>query len=458
MSGATAGAGTEPEANGPGAATSSGAAPAPGTNGAGATASSGSAPAPDPSAAPHEDIDVALESRAVFGSWADRPEGALRSLGAARAVLRELLAEAGLPAAGVPTVVVTGSKGKGQAATTAAAHLTGAGLRSGLVTSPGILSNLDRFALDGEPLPAGTYNRWLAALERAVRAAGVPAGQYLAPTGLFTVLGHAMLAAEGADVVVHEAGLGGARDEVSLFDPLAVGLTSVLREHLDIFGPTLEHVAREKFGLVHGPAPVLSVPQEEGVAPLLESVCARHGAPLRLTARGPFARQNAEAGRLAAEAAARALGARPSAAGVVLERPGRGQVYRTASGRRVMVDACIDPAGWEVALERAREAFGAVPPVWWSLPATKGVEELADWLDARGVEHRFVALESGHLDYRLPEGLRQRLRPVPLEQMLERLGERAEDDDAVLAAGTISFGTAVLRSLGVTVRRLYRRA
>jgi hypothetical protein len=448
VSGTRAGTGPAPEMNGPGAAMSSG---------PGSAAPLGPAPAPGSPAAPGEGIDVALESRAVFGSWAARGEGAVRGLGAARAVLRELLAAAGLPAGGAPAVVVTGSKGKGQAATTAAAHLSAAGLRTGLVTSPGILSNLDRFALDGVPVSAQAYNRWLAALERAVQAAGVPAGQYLAPTGLFTVLGHAMLAAQGADVVVHEAGLGGARDEVSLFDPLAVGLTSVLREHLDIFGPTLEHVAREKFGLVHGPAPVLSVPQDEGVAPLLERACARHGAPLRLTARGPFARQNTEAGRLAAEAAARALGRRPSAAEVILERPGRGQVYRAPSGRRVMVDACIDPAGWEVALQRAGEAFGAVPPVWWSLPATKGVEELADWLDARGVEHRFVALQSGHLDYRLPEALRERLRPVPLEEMLERLGDGAEED-AVLAAGTISFGTAVLRSLGVTVRRLYRRA
>ncbi|MCP3425792.1 hypothetical protein NBM05_07175 [Rothia sp. AR01] len=403
-------------------------------------------------------------------------------------MLGELLRAAGLPPGGVPAVVVTGSKGKGQAATTAAAHLTAAGLRTGLVTSPGILSNLDRFALDGRVVPAGTYHRWLGLLERAVATAPPPAGTYLAPTGLFTVLGHAMLAAEGADVVVHEAGLGGARDEVSLFDPLAVGLTSVLREHLDVFGPTLEHVAREKFGLVHGPAPVVSVPQAPGIAPLLERVCAGHGAPLRIAPAGEFSEQNAAVGRLLAAAAAErwgtagtghpgavsgrhpgaaalgrpraASGSRPGAAAgeadVVVERPGRGQVYRTAAGARVMVDACIDVTGWEVALRRAREAFGADPAVYWSLPLTKPVEELADWLDARGLEHRFVTLDSGHLDYRLPERLTERLRPLGLPEALGRLAGRGGEHDAVLAAGTISFGTAVLVSLGVTLERLYR--
>lgn len=372
-------------------------------------------------------------------------------------MLGELLRAAGLPPEGVPAVVVTGSKGKGQAATTSAAHLTAAGLRTGLVTSPGILTNLDRFALDGRVVPAGTYHRWLGLLERAVAAAEPPAGTYLAPTGLFTVLGHAMLAAEGADVVVHEAGLGGARDEVSLFDPLAVGLTSVLREHLDVFGPTLEHVAREKFGLVHGPAPVVSVPQDPGIAPLLERACAAHGAPLRIAPAGEFSEQNAAVGRLLAAAAAERLGAAAAGeAGVVIERPGRGQVYRADAGARVMVDACIDVPGWEVALRRAREAFGADPAVYWSLPLTKPVEELADWLDARGLEHRFVALDSGHLDYRLPERLTERLRPLGLPEALARLAGRDGEHDAVLAAGTISFGTAVLGSLGVTLERLYR--
>ncbi|MEV8165212.1 hypothetical protein AB0O80_05385 [Rothia kristinae] len=403
----------------------------------------------------------ALESRTVFAGWAARPADAVRDVAGAGRVLEGLL-RGGDPA---PSVVVTGSKGKGQTAAEIAWRLQACGLRVGLVSSPGIISNRDRFVLDGQVLPAAAYRAGLHRLAAVLPEAAPAPGAYLAPTDLFTVLGHAMLRAAGAQVVVHEAGMGGAHDAVSLFDPVAVALTRILPEHLDVFGPSLMHVAQEKIGLVHGPAPVASVPQAPGPDRLLRRTCARHTAPLVVVPAGDFLVENERVALAAARAAARALGVDEPPEGFgssPVRRPGRGSAHRLPDGWLLVVDAGIDAAGAAHALEAARAVSdaGRVQRVWWSVPMTKDWRAIADLLDDRGVEHAFVDLgRDGHLDYRLPGELTERVPVIGLAQLLERIRpgrDAASDPTRVeLALGTISFGTAVLRQLGVQVRRLW---
>ena len=125
----------------------------------------------------------ALESRTVFAGWAARPADAVRDVAGAGRVLEGLL-RGGDPA---PSVVVTGSKGKGQTAAEIAWRLQACGLRVGLVSSPGIISNRDRFVLDGQVLPAAAYRAGLHRLAAVLPEAAPAPGAYLAPTDLFTV-------------------------------------------------------------------------------------------------------------------------------------------------------------------------------------------------------------------------------------------------------------------------------
>lgn len=410
---------------------------------------------PDPSQIPQD-----LESRTIFGPWRTKAAGMVRDLPGAAAVLADLLPGQER----VPAVVVTGSKGKGQAATTAAAHLSAAGLRTGLVTSPGTVSNLDRFALDGAVIGARAYAHGLELLEQVLQEHRSPEGTYLSPTGLCTVLGHALLARAGAEVIVHEAGMGGAGDEVSLFDPLAVGLARVFPEHLDVFGPTLEYVAREKFGLVHSSAPVVSVAQDPAVQPLLERQCRRHGASLETLGQGGcFLALNDRLGRALARAAVQEReprGMRPASGAVpdpeatgqgqvCITRPGRGQLLQTDDGHPLVVDAAIDVVGLRQVLQDCRRRWGTSPRVLWSVPVTKNFREISQELDRQGLQHAFVLLDSVHLDYRLPSDWERRPEVLALGQAL------ASVDGPTLAVGTVSFGAALLRQLGQRVERLY---
>ncbi|WP_129359732.1 MULTISPECIES: folylpolyglutamate synthase/dihydrofolate synthase family protein [Micrococcaceae] len=400
----------------------------------------GDAGEPDPA-----QIDLELESEAIFRSWGRKRPGLHRDVAAARSVLESL---GGTQS--TPTVLVTGSKGKGQTAATAAAYLSAAGFRTGLVASPGILSNLDRFSLDGMVVGVDEYNRWLWRTEDAVRRAYVEPDGYLSPTGLFTVMGHAMLQANGADVIVHEAGMGGSHDEISVFDRLAVGFTSVFPEHLDVFGPTLADVAREKFGLIRPRDIVFTVPQDSVVTDVMRSLCASRAVEPHEIPAGDFLSQNQNLGCELAKYAARVLGREPYSGTVELDRPGRGQFYVTRNGAEFCLDACIDPSGLAAAVERAEERWGEVSTVYWSVPTTKNIEGMARWLEDRSVEHFFVPLVSDHLDYDLSAETEGRLRIASRDRLLERLHPHS------LLAGTITFGTSVLNEIGVTATRLFR--
>lgn len=399
----------------------------------------GSAGTPDPSL-----IETDLESRAVFGSWSDKSVGSTRDVDATHALLEALGGSQE-----TPTVLVTGSKGKGQAAAVAAAYLSAAGLRTGLVSSPGTVSNLDRFALDGTVIGAEEYNRWLRRVDAAVSSLGVPPGNYLAPTGIFTIMGHAMLQAAGAEVIVHEAGMGGAHDEISVLDRVAVGFTSVFPEHLDVFGPTLAHVAREKFGLIRTGDHVISVPQSPIPSMILRQTCDHVNVSAHEVPSGDFLSQNHDLGERLADDVARRLGREPWTGRIELCRPGRAEFCRTAEGTEFFLDACIDPVGMAAALSEAESRWGSVDTVYWSIPTTKDILGLADFLDGRGIEHRFVPLESHHLDYELPAGLQQALQFVQRETLLETIGDRS------VIAGTVSFGASVLNEIGVMPTRLY---
>ncbi|RUQ22521.1 hypothetical protein [Kocuria sp. HSID16901] len=395
--------------------------------------------APDPSC-----IDRELESRAVFGSWSRRKPGEKRDVQGAGEILEMLSGTRR-----TPSVLITGSKGKGEAATTAAAHLSNAGLRVGLVSSPGIISNLDRFSIDGAVVGAGTYNRWLRRLAGAVESQRERLRGYLAPTGLFTVMGHAMMTAAGVDVVVHEAGMGGAHDEISLLDRWCVGFTSIFAEHLDVFGPTLAHVAQEKFGLIRPNDVVWSVPQSQGPRRVLHDLAERRNAQVQIVAAGDFRTQNRALGEALADTACRAVGVSPSTEPVVVSRPGRGEMRVDASGARYIVDASIDSEGLRRTFLSALEAWGAVDQILWSVPATKNVVGMADWLDAQAIPHYFVPLPGGHLDYRLPQKLQERLRIIPRDRVMDAVTDRT------VITGTISFGSSILRETGVTLERLY---
>jgi len=79
---------------------------------------------------------------------------------------------------------------------------------------------------------------------------------------------------------VAEVGLGGRLDATNVVTPLVSVITSLSYDHTHLLGNTLAEIATEKAGIIKPGVPVVSAPQADEAAAVLEAVAAERGSPL----------------------------------------------------------------------------------------------------------------------------------------------------------------------------------
>lgn len=167
-------------------------------------------------------------------------------------------ARLGLNTASLPgarRIVVGGTNGKGSTCALLEAILRAAGYRVGCYGSPHLLRFNERARVDGQPATDAQLLPHFAAVERA-RAAAAISLTYFEFT---TLVALAWFAAERVEVSVLEVGLGGRLDAVNLVDADCAVLTTVDLDHMDLLGPTREHIGREKAHIFRGGRPAIVV-------------------------------------------------------------------------------------------------------------------------------------------------------------------------------------------------------
>src|SRR5205823_8076660 len=172
--------------------------------------------------------------------------------------IRALLTELGEPQHAYRAIHVVGTNGKSTATRRAAAFLAREGLSVGAYTSPHVSGWAERIQVDGED----------ADLEAALSRVRGPA-ERLAATQfeVLTAAAFAEFAANGVDVAVVEAGLGGRHDATNVLGACVVVLTNVALDHTDVLGDTREAIAAEKLAVVSpGATVVLGEPEWESRA------------------------------------------------------------------------------------------------------------------------------------------------------------------------------------------------
>lgn len=155
-----------------------------------------------------------------------------------------------------PVIVVGGTNGKGSTCAMLEAMLRAAGYRTGLYTSPHLLSFNERARLDGVEASDEALIEQFAAVEAA-------RGDTTLTYFEFTTLAILRLFAQaGLDAVILEVGLGGRLDAVNIVDADVAVITSVDLDHMDFLGPTREHIGWEKAHIYRaGRAAICADPQ-----------------------------------------------------------------------------------------------------------------------------------------------------------------------------------------------------
>ncbi len=330
------------------------------------------------------DVDAALLSR-----W---PENKMEpSLERIRALV-DLL---GGPQRTFPVIHITGTNGKSSTARMVESLLRAHGLRTGLYTSPHLLSTRERVCLDGEPIGEDDMLRayeeiapYLDVVDEQSQAAGGPRMSFFE---VLTGLAFAAFADAPIDAGVIEVGLGGAWDATNVADGVVSMIMPVDLDHTELLGETAAEIAAEKSGIIKAGAQVVISVQAPDVMEVLLARSAEVGATPVVQGRdfdvisrqvavggqvlalrggvtvyddvflplfGPHQAGNAACALAAVEAF---LGGGPLDADVVREGfagvrvPGRLDVVRTSP--TILVDAAHNPHGARALAESIEDSF-----------------------------------------------------------------------------------------------------
>lgn len=153
----------------------------------------------------------------------------------------------------VPTVLVTGSKGKGSVACMIAQILSGSG-NVGLMTSPHVLKFNERFRVNGNCITDDEFCE----LTEKTKELFVPvreslkSGECISPIGLQCALALQFFSNHHTDYRVFECGKGVKYDDVNqIFHEYAV-INSIFLEHTRELGNTLFEIAKDKASIMTG--------------------------------------------------------------------------------------------------------------------------------------------------------------------------------------------------------------
>ncbi|HBA88759.1 MAG TPA: bifunctional folylpolyglutamate synthase/dihydrofolate synthase [Geobacter sp.] len=289
-----------------------------------------------------------------------------------------LLAALGNPQDSYAAVHVVGTNGKGSTASFLSSILSAGGYRTGLFTSPHLISFTERIRIDD----AEVSEDEVATLAERVMAAAPADTTFFE---IVTALAALYFAEKGVDIAVFEAGMGGRLDSTNVFNGMLCAITPVSLDHTDYLGGTLEEIATEKAGICKPGTPMLSARQHPDAERAICRVAVEIGSRLyrcgedfqaswqqrRLRYRGIALTLDSLlpglAGRYQADNAALALAAAEllGAAGFPVTRqamksgieearwPGRMELFPGAP--RVLLDGAHNPAGAAALADSLRE-------------------------------------------------------------------------------------------------------
>ena len=154
---------------------------------------------------------------------------------------------------------VAGTNGKGSTCAMIANICHAQGWRTGLYTSPHLLSLKERFQINGECIPETVLCEELNRIREQVED-WEPHPTFFE---IVTVLALRWFQQESVEVVVLETGMGGRLDATNIVTPLVSVLTPIGLDHQQHLGESLALIAEEKAGIFKQGIPVISALQEE---------------------------------------------------------------------------------------------------------------------------------------------------------------------------------------------------
>ena len=275
--------------------------------------------------------------------------------------VERLLRELQLPGKDQQIIHVAGTNGKGSVCAMIDSICRAQGYRTGLFTSPHLVSYRERIRVAGEMIGEQEVADGLNAIRQQV-VTWDPHPTFFEIT---TALALDHFKKSRCELVVLETGLGGRLDATNACVPVVSVLTPIGYDHQAWLGNTLEAIAGEKAGIIKRQVPVVSAQQEPAAEKVIRARAAECDAPLEFVDEpytpstvglaGAHQKQNASLAIAALRRGGIALDESAIVGGLAtVQWPARFQRW----DERTIIDGAHNPAGAQVLAETWREQFG----------------------------------------------------------------------------------------------------
>lgn len=200
-----------------------------------------------------------------------------------------VLEKLGNPQEVFPSVLITGTNGKGSTAKMLSSVLIEAGYRVGCFTSPHLLEFEERISINKKNIPKEDVielaelirNGPLVQLEKdreELQIEGI-----VSFFEIVTAMGFLYFARQRVDIAVLEVGLGGRLDATNTVNPLVSVITNVDLDHQQFLGNTVTDIAREKSAIMREYGAVVTGCQKSDALSVVQDACQQKQATLYRT-------------------------------------------------------------------------------------------------------------------------------------------------------------------------------
>jgi len=186
----------------------------------------------------------------------------------------------GNPHEKLKVIHVAGSKGKGSTAAVIASVLSHAGYKTGLYTSPHLITPRERCRIDGKLISESEITSYINKLKPAIETVSKSEFGHVSFFEIYTALAFIYFAEQETDFAVIEVGLGGRLDATNVVSPVVSVITPIGLEHTTILGKTYREIASEKAEIIKQGCPIALAPQHPEARAVIDKVANERNAPI----------------------------------------------------------------------------------------------------------------------------------------------------------------------------------
>jgi dihydrofolate synthase/folylpolyglutamate synthase len=171
-------------------------------------------------------------------------------------------------------VQVAGTNGKGSTCVFLDSICRAAGIKTGLYTSPHLISITERIKINGVGISEEDFAR------HATKAREIAESKFDAPPTFFeqiTAIALSAFAEAKIDLAILETGLGGRLDATTAANAEIAGITPIDYDHQQYLGSTLEKIAAEKAAIIHKGSKAAIAPQKPQARKVILERCREFG-------------------------------------------------------------------------------------------------------------------------------------------------------------------------------------